>query len=67
MSPDESARRLVEFIKSLSDFVTHHDIDSYDHIGAIIADAVLQAQKDYDKYVTPRTRRILRSGRARKP
>jgi hypothetical protein len=37
-----------------------HEIDTYEHMGAAIADAVLQAQRDYDSFVTPRTERILR-------
>jgi hypothetical protein len=59
MSPDDSAQLLVNYIQSLPDFVYHEVGDSYGHIGATIADAVLQAQRDYDTYVTPRTERIM--------
>jgi hypothetical protein len=59
MSPEEGARRLVEYIHSLPDFVYHEVGDSYGHIGATIADAVLQPRRDYDTFVAPRTKRIL--------
>jgi len=59
MSPEEAAQRLVDYIHSLPDFVYHELGDSYGHIGATIADAVLQPRRDYDTFVTPRTKRIL--------
>lgn len=61
MRVEESAQHLVAFVRSLPDFKVYqrHEIDMYDHIGAAIADAVLQAQRDYDTFVTPRTERIL--------
>lgn len=59
MSPDEAARRLVEYIQSLPDFVYRKVDDPYGHIGATIADAVLQPQRDYRSFVTPKTDRIL--------
>jgi hypothetical protein len=63
MTLDEAVQRLAEFTKSLPDFRVYQEaeIDRYDHIGAAIADAVLQAQRDYDTVVTPRTERILRN------
>lgn len=62
MTIEEGVQRLADFIKSLPDFRVYeqHEIDTYDHIGAGIADAVLQAQRDYYSVVTPRTERILR-------
>jgi hypothetical protein len=60
MSPDEAARRLVQHIESLTDFVYHHVDPPYGHIGATIADSVLQANNKYDTHVTPRIQRILR-------
>lgn len=59
MSPEEAARRLVEYIHSLPDFVYHEVGDSYGHIGATIVDAILQPRRDYDTFVAPRTKRIL--------
>ena len=59
MSPEEAARRLAEYIHSLPDFVYYEVGDSYGHIGATIADAVLQPRRDYDTFVAPRTKRIL--------
>jgi hypothetical protein len=62
MTVDEVVQRLAAFVKSLPDFRIYeqHEIDTYEHIGAALADAVLQAQRDYDSFVTPRTERILR-------
>jgi 3-methyladenine DNA glycosylase/8-oxoguanine DNA glycosylase len=62
MTIDQAVQRLADFIKSLPDFRVYeqHEIGTYDHIGAAIADAVLQAQRDYDSFVTPRTDRILK-------
>ncbi len=61
MSPDDAATRLVEYIQSLPNFVYDEVGDSYGHIGATIADAVLQARRDYESYVTPRTKRIMKN------
>jgi hypothetical protein len=58
MSPGEAVR-FADYIKSLPDF-DFIDDGPYDHIGATIADAVLQPQRDYDDFVTPKTDRILR-------
>ena len=62
MSIEEAVQRLADFIKSLPDFRVYeqHEIDTYDHIGAAIADAVLQAQRDYNSFVVPKTERILK-------
>jgi len=59
MSTDDAARRLVEYIKSLPDFVYHKVDPPYGHMGATIADSILQANNQYDSNVAPRIRRIL--------
>jgi len=62
MTLDGAVQRLAEFTKSLPDFRIYQEdeMDRYDHVGAAIADAVLQAQRDYDSFVAPKTERILR-------
>lgn len=56
----DKATTLTEHLKSLDDFVIVTDIDgSYDHMGATIADAILQAGTTYDTVVRPRIRGIL--------
>lgn len=62
MTIDEAVQRLAGFIKSLPDFRIYepHEIGRYDHIGAAIADSVLQAQRDYYSTVAPRADRILK-------
>jgi hypothetical protein len=59
---EEAVQRLADLIRSLTDFRVYeeHEIDRYDHMGAAIADAVLQAQRDYYSVVAPRTERILK-------
>jgi hypothetical protein len=58
MTTDEAAQRLVAYIKSRPDFVYHKVDPPYGHIGATIADSVLQANNRYSS-VTPRIQRIL--------
>jgi hypothetical protein len=62
MTIKEAVQRLADFIRSLTDFRVYeeHEIDRYDHMGAAIADAILQAQRDYYSVVAPRTERILK-------
>lgn len=51
--------QLADFIRSLQDFAILPQADgSYDHIGATLADAVLQANNNYDRNVSPRIKRI---------
>lgn len=53
------ARQLVNYIDSLSGFTRYTEIDgNYGHVGAILADAVLQSRNDYEKNVRPRITRI---------
>lgn len=59
MTADEAARRLRDYIRSLADFVYREVDEPYNHIGATIADAVLQPQREYNSFVTPKTDRIL--------
>jgi thermostable 8-oxoguanine DNA glycosylase len=61
MTTEEKAARLAEFIRRLEDFSIVAEIDgNYNHIGATIADAVLQANMKYETHVRPRIVRIKR-------
>lgn len=52
--------KLVRYIHSLPEFVIYTTIDgNYNHIGATVADAVLQANNRYATNVKPRVNRIL--------
>lgn len=52
--------KLASFVRSLGDFIYYENIDgNYNHIGATIADAVLQANNRYVTHVKPRVNRIL--------
>ena len=54
------AEMLVLFVRSLPGFVFYSTIDgNYQHIGATVADAVLQANNRYATNVKPRVNRIL--------
>ena len=56
--------RLAQYVRSLPDFVTYTTIDgNYNHIGATVADAVLQANMRYATHVKPRVNRILETYR----
>jgi hypothetical protein len=49
MTTGDKASKLVEFIRKLSDFSIVTEIDgNYHHIGATIADAILQANMRYE-------------------
>jgi hypothetical protein len=51
---------LARFVGSLEDFAFYENIDgNYNHMGATIADAVLQANNKYVSHVKPRVNRIL--------
>jgi hypothetical protein len=59
METREKALRLVSYIRRLEDFAIVGYIDGqYGHMGATIADAVLQAGTRYDTVVRPRVREI---------
>jgi 3-methyladenine DNA glycosylase/8-oxoguanine DNA glycosylase len=52
--------KLAQYVQSLPDFVIYKTIDgNYNHIGATVADAVLQANMRYATHVKPRVNRIL--------
>jgi len=58
-NPDERVSKLVEYIKALEDFQIYESIDgSYEHMGATITDAVLQAGISYESVVRPRVERM---------
>lgn len=51
--------QLVNYIGSLPDFKVYTQIDgNYGHVGATLADAVLQAANNYERTVRPRIERI---------
>jgi hypothetical protein len=51
--------QLASYIRSLPDFVTHTEIDSnYCHVGATLADAVLQSNNNYERNVRHRVASI---------
>jgi hypothetical protein len=59
MTIADKANKLVQFIRGLSDFSIVTEIDgNYQHLGATIADAVLQANMRYETHVRPRVSRI---------
>ena len=59
MTIKDKASKLVEFVRKLSDFIIVTEKDGiYHHIGATIADAVLQANMRYETHVRPRIARI---------
>ena len=52
--------KLACYVRSLPDFEHYKTIDGhYDHVGAIVADAILQANMRYATHVRPRVNRIL--------
>lgn len=61
MTIADKANKLVEFIRGMSDFAIVTEIDgNYQHLGATMADAVLQANMRYETHVRPRINRIRR-------
>ena len=53
-----AAENLARYVRSLPNFAIHES-GSYNHMGATIADAVLQANMKYSTHVEPRMNRIL--------
>jgi len=54
------ARKIVNFIQSLPDFQWYkHDHQTYQHMGATLADAGLQAGLNYRSVVLPRIKRLM--------
>ncbi|MEW5801108.1 MAG: hypothetical protein AB1847_03280 [bacterium] len=59
MAIEDKASKLAVFIRCLTDFTVVDEIGgNYQHIGATIADAVLQANMHYETHVRPRVTRI---------
>ncbi len=55
-----ASEKLAQYVRSLPEFVIYTTIDgNYNHIGATVADAVLQANNRYATNVKPRVNRIL--------
>jgi len=51
--------KLARYVQTLPDFEFYQTIDgNYDHIGATVADAILQANNKYSTHVKPRVNRI---------
>jgi hypothetical protein len=56
----QSVMALVSYIHSLSDFQILEEFEGgYEHMGAIITDAILQASLNYDYVVKPRVRNVM--------
>jgi hypothetical protein len=60
MDVEAKARRLVDYIHSLTDFRLVEWGEPYGHMGATIIDAMLQAGVNYKAVVAPRVERIRR-------
>lgn len=55
-----AAEQLAQYVRSMPGFVFYEAIDgNYNHIGATVADAILQANNNYKTNVKPRVNRIL--------
>ena len=55
-----NSEQLAEYVRSLPDFIFYETIDgNYNHMGATVADAILQANMRYSTHVKPRVNRIL--------
>jgi hypothetical protein len=54
MRNDGKARKLAQYIACQPDFTWRKPGGHYNHMGATIADAVLQANRNYNKIVAPR-------------
>src|SRR5689334_4390255 len=56
---DSAPEQVAVYINSLSDFVKFTEVDgNYGHIGATLADAVLQSNNNYERNVRSRIARI---------
>jgi endonuclease III len=59
-NPLLAAQVLVEYMSSLDNFViSRGPVESYNHMGAILTDAILQAGLNYKSVVVPRVRRVI--------
>jgi endonuclease III len=60
MTVKSDAQLLASYVRSLDDFTLIDEVvGDYDHIGATISDAILQAGTTYETVVRPRVERIL--------
>ena len=58
----DSAQLVAEYISSLEDFIIVDNYScNYDHMGAILSNAILQAGVNYRTVVEPRIRRLLQN------
>ena len=62
MTLDEKARALLNYLDRLPDFEMSHELDygDYNHMGAVITAAILQAGLTWKTTVKPRVDRVLR-------
>jgi endonuclease III len=59
--PQSAPEQVVNYVRSSPEFVIYDTIDGqYNHIGATVADAILQANNRYKTHVKPRVDMILR-------
>ncbi|MEW6068163.1 MAG: hypothetical protein AB1610_07735 [Nitrospirota bacterium] len=67
MSFEEKVEKLSKYIKSLKDFkIVKPDIPvPYNHMGATITDAMLQAGTTWDTVVKPRIKKLLNYSEAK--
>jgi hypothetical protein len=59
VSVDDAAAQLEEYIRSLQHLVLVEPTAGYEHMGAVITDAVLQPGVSYHKVVVPKVNRLL--------
>lgn len=54
----KKAKKLNDYVNALSDFNIYITDDDYNHLGLTLADAILQANRNYEIHVEPRIKRI---------
>jgi hypothetical protein len=60
MNTREKATTLVAYVRSLDDFQIKQVEEPYNHMGATITDAILQAGVRYDTVVRPRVHKLIK-------
>lgn len=59
-TPSSNSYILADYIRSLDNFSVSTNLEyGYDHMGAVLTDAILQAGLNYRTVVAPRVRRVL--------
>ncbi|MCK4653531.1 MAG: hypothetical protein KAU01_03705 [Candidatus Cloacimonetes bacterium] len=58
MNIPKKAKKLNEYVNTLSDFKIYKIDDDYNHLGATLADAILQANRNFEIHIRPRIKRI---------